>query len=184
MSRISLFCLLFFTLALVCATPAKAVNEKIDPQNYICAELVASNVSGQPPLFEGLQLDGYTAAKMGEKTADPRIMQPILIAVSDSCAAKPTDKVIAHWREVRKQLPIPADSPWRADKTTCKDYADNPDDGSGFLIWLDGYNRGKNSKAASVLESDEKIDAFLEACKKRPEALMLDVMAERVKSKP
>ena len=50
---------------------AQAADEKIDPATYICAELVATGVSGQPPLFEGLQIDGYAAAALDKPVADP-----------------------------------------------------------------------------------------------------------------
>ena len=62
-----------------------------------------------------------------------------------------------------------------------KDYSANEDDGSGFVIWLDGYNRQKSGKPGSVLESDDTLKAYLNACSKKPEALMLDVMKESVK---
>ena len=49
------------------------------------------------------------------------------------------------------------------------------------MIWLDGYNRQKSGKPGSVLESDDTLKAYLDACSKKPEALMLDVMRESVK---
>lgn len=161
---------------------AQAADEKIDPSNFICAELVAiSSTSGQPPLFEGLQIDGYAAAAQGKAVADPDIMAPLLEQVYAACQAKPTEKVVTLWQEARKNQPVTADGPWRADKTTCKDYKANEDDGSGFVIWLDGYNRQKSGKPGSVLESDDTLKAYLDACSKKPEALMLDVMRESVK---
>ena len=110
--------------------------------------------------------------------ADPTTMPAVLGEVFAACQAKPTEKAAVLWKEIRKSLPAPADGPWKADKTTCKDYSDNPDDGSGFVIWLDGYHRGKSGKPASVLENNESLAAYLEACSQKPEALMLDVMAE------
>ena len=80
------------------------------------------------------------------------------------------------WQKVRKRLPHAQDGPWRADKTTCKNYNDNPSDGSGFVIWLDGYLRGKNNNDASVLKSDVDLNAFFEQCKREPARLMQDVM--------
>ncbi|MDE7241435.1 MAG: hypothetical protein K2N62_06100, partial [Desulfovibrio sp.] len=64
--------------ALLLATTASA-GDKIDPASYICAELVAATVSGEPPLFEGLQLDGYAAARAGAPVADPALLQPLLL---------------------------------------------------------------------------------------------------------
>ena len=172
--------LLLCCCALLVATTVSA-EEKIDPASYICAELVAATVSGEPPLFEGLQLDGYAAAKAGAPVADPALLQPLLLEVYDTCQAAPADKVLPHWEEARKTKPVATEGPWRADRTTCKDYAANEEDGSGFVIWLDGYQRGKSGQPASALESNESLDAFLDACKKQPDALMLDVLAKSVK---
>ncbi|MGE9984326.1 hypothetical protein [Desulfovibrio sp. SGI.169] len=174
MKKMLLLCCLMLSLPVA----ARAADEKIDPATYICAELVAASVSGQPPLFEGLQIDGYAAAAQGQTVADPAIMAPLLEQVYAACQAKPTEKMLTLWQEARKNHPAPDDSPWRADKTTCKQYSDNEDDGSGFVIWLDGYNRQKSGKPGSVLESDAALNAYLEACAKKPESLMLDVMRE------
>ena len=173
--------LLLCCCALALTGTAASAEDKIDPATYICAELIAATTSGEPPLFEGLQLDGYAAAKAGAPVADPALLQPLLLEVYDTCQAVPADKVLPHWVEARKQKVAATDGPWRADKTTCKDYAANEEDGSGFVIWLDGYQRGKSGAPASALESNESLDAFLEACKKEPDALMLDVLAESVK---
>ncbi|MBD5539077.1 MAG: hypothetical protein HDQ94_03645 [Desulfovibrio sp.] len=172
--------LLLCCCALLLTTNASA-EEKIDPATYICAELVAATVSGEPPLFEGLQLDGYAAARAGAPVADPALLQPLLLEVYDTCQAAPADKVLPHWEKARNAKVAATDGPWRADRTTCKDYAANEEDGSGFVIWLDGYQRGKSGAPASALESNESLDAFLDACKSRPDALMLDVLAESVK---
>ena len=167
--------------ALLLAASAVSAEEKIDPASYICADLVAATVSGEPPLFEGLQLDGYAAARAGAPVADPALLQPLLLEVYDTCQAAPADKVLPHWEKARKEKPVAAEGPWRADKTLCKDYAANEEDGSGFVIWLDGYQRAKSGQPASALESNESLDAFLNACKQQPDALMLDVLAGSVK---
>ena len=172
--------LLLCCCALLLATAVSA-EEKIDPASYICAELVAATVSGEPPLFEGLQLDGYAAAKAGAPVADPALLQPLLLEVYDTCQAAPADKVLPHGEEARKTKPVATEGPWRADRTTCKDYAANEEDGSGFVIWLDGYQRAKSGADASALESNDSLNAFLDACKKEPDALMLDVLAKSVK---
>lgn len=160
---------------------ALAADEKIDPQTYICAELVASNVDGVPPIYEGLQLDGYMSGKNGQPVADARTLAPMLITVSDSCTAEPTDKALEHWAEARKSHPIVDNGVWRADKATCADYNANPEDGSGFVIWLDAYWRGKNNKTASVLGTQEDLERFLAACKANPRKLMLDVLGENAR---
>ena len=49
------------------------------------------------------------------------------------------------------------------------------------MIWLDAYNRGKSGKPASVLVNDDTLKAYLDACAKKPDALMLDVLAESAK---
>lgn len=157
---------------------AYAADEKIDPPSYICAELIAANLDGQPPLYEGLQLDGYYSAKNGISAADAAILAPMLIEVSDSCASEPADKALVHWEMARKNHPADPDTIWKADKYTCEEYAANPDEGSGFVIWLDAFNRAKTGKTASVLSTQEAIDNFVQVCKSQPKRLMLDVINE------
>lgn len=175
--------ILFFMLmlALLPINIANAEDEKIDPATYVCAEFVASTIDGNPPIFEGLQLDGYAAAQDGIDVADPENLQALILGVIDSCTPKPAEKALKHWRDLRKQYPYMENGEWRANKTTCGDYAANPDDGSGFVIWLDAYNRGKTGKGLSVFESQETLDHFLEACKKSPQRLMIDVLKENAK---
>ena len=161
----------------------QAGNDKIDPSAYVCAELITQPIAdgGQAPIFEGLQIDGYVSAKMGNPIADPETLAPMLGQVYAACQVDPTKKAAAVWQEARKTFPAGTTSTWRADKTQCKDYTANPDDGSGFVIWLDAYNRGKSGKPASVLVNDDTLKAYLEACAKKPDALMLDVLAENAK---
>lgn len=173
--------LLLLCLPLWTVYPAYAADEKIDPEDYICAELIASNVTGLPPIYEGLQLDGYVSAKNGNMVADPTTLPSMLIKVSDSCSAEPTDKAFQHWQEARKTIPVDDSGSWRADKTTCADYNANPDDGSGFVIWLDAWQRGKSGKKSSVLTDQETLDKFLAACKAQPKRLVKDVLAENAR---
>ncbi len=168
-------------LALCLAAPAFAASDKIDPETYICAELLASNTSGEPPLFEGLQMEGYAAQKSGQVVADPSVMEPMLISISDICQAVPTDKVLPHWNEIRKNLPIATEGPYRADKTTCGEYYADEDNGSGFLIWLDGWQRAKNGRQDSIFENQATLDKFLAACKNAPDKLIIDVIGETLK---
>ncbi len=158
-----------------------AADEKIDPTTYICAELVASTVDGEPPIFEGLQLDGYASALAGQPVADPMSQENMLIAVTDSCSAKPTDTALSHWQEIRQSYPASDIGSWRADKTTCADYQADQDDGSGFVIWLDGYQRAKTGKPASILKDQATLDNFLAQCAKNPNRLMIDVMIENAR---
>jgi hypothetical protein len=177
MKKLLIFCCIVLNLS-----TTVSAGEKIDPTGFICAELVAlPTTTGEPSLFEALQIDGYVGAALGNPVADPQIMAPLLEQVYVACQAEPAEKVLTFWEKGRKTIAIAEDGPWRADRTTCEDYAANEDDGSGFVIWLDGYNRQKNSLAASVLESDDALNAFLDKCRERPRALMLDVMGESVK---
>ncbi len=162
---------------------AHADNDQIDPKTYICAELVVQPTTdgGQPPVFEALQIDGYASALANHTVADPESLAPMLGQVYAACQAKPTEKVLAVWQEARKSQPAATDGAWRADKTTCGDYAADTDNGSGFVIWLDGYHRAKTGKDASVLSSDQKLKDYLDACTKKPTALMLDVMNEQTR---
>ena len=173
-----------FSLALVSclgasalSAPALAADEKIDPKTYICAEFIASAVDGVPPIYEGLQLDGFVSAKSGQTIADPELLQPLIMDVFDSCAAEPSEKAVDHWQKSRASYTVNAESPWRADKTICADYAKNPDDGSGFVIWLDAWNRAKTGTDKSILADQETLVNFLDACSKSPDKLMTDVIA-------
>lgn len=158
-----------------------AEDEKIDPPTYICAELVASSVDGKPPIYEGLQLDGFAAAQAGAPVADPDNLMQLLLATMDSCSAAPDEAALQHWQAARKHIPFPDEGAWRADKTTCGDYQANQDDGSGFVIWLDGYQRAKTGKDASVFRDQGTLDKFLEICAKNPRRLMYDVMIENAR---
>ncbi|MDR1776938.1 MAG: hypothetical protein LBR31_03815 [Desulfovibrio sp.] len=177
MKKLWLFC----CLALVFPTAAGA-GEKIDPTDFICAELVAMpTTTGEPSLFEALQVDGYLSAQQNATIADPTLIAPLLEQVYVACQAAPTETVLAFWKKGREGLTVSEESPWRADKTTCGDYAANEDDGSGFVIWLDGYNRGKSGTGASILESDSTFNDFMAKCKAQPKDLMLDVMRSSAK---
>lgn len=158
-----------------------AADEKIDPETYICAEFVASVVDGKPPIYEGLQLDGYAAGKAGAPIADPGNLENLLFAVMDSCSAKPSESALEHWQAARKYFLFPDEGDWRADKTTCGDYQANQDDGSGFVIWLDGFQRAKTGKDASVFKDQATLDNFLGICSKNPQRLMYDVMIENAR---
>lgn len=163
--------------ALLLPANAKA-GDKINPEDYICAEFLAAGAMTEPPLFEGLQLDGHYSAVNGQKVADPALVGTVLEEVFMRCGEKPGEKVLPVWTEVRKTHPDPEAGQWRADRARCGDYNRNPEDGSGFVIWLDGYQRGESGKTDSILESDAKTGAFTEACKDRPDALMLDLIRE------
>lgn len=172
MKKLLLLCFLAFSLT----GPALA-DEKIDPAAFICAELVALPTTP----FEALQIDGYASAAIGNTVADPQIMALLLEQVYLACQTEPTEKVLTFWQEIRKTMPNTDESPWRADKTTCGDYSANEEDGSGFVIWLDGYNRQKSGKPASVLESDATLNAFLKSCADQPKTLLLDVLGKNAK---
>lgn len=163
------------------AGQANGADEKIDPGTYICAELVASSVNGVPPIFEALQLDGFAAARAGKTVAHPEGLEELLFIVFDSCAAKPEDNALEHWQMARRQIAWQDDGSWRADKTTCADYQANTEDGSGFMIWLDGYQRAKTGKGESVFSSQEVLDKFLDVCAKNPQRLVYDVMVENAR---
>jgi hypothetical protein len=167
---------------LVVLPTAAFADDKIDPDEFICAELVAAPVfSEEPPLFELLQVDGYAGALLGKTEADPQRMLPLALQVYEGCQERLEEKVLTLWKSARLAYPDAPDSAWKADRTTCADYSANEENGSGFVIWLDGYNRQKNPDAASVLENDDVLKEYLEACARRPNDLMLDVMREKTK---
>ena len=175
------FLLCLFLAGLLASPCAFAADEKIDPETYICAEIIASAVDGAPPIFEALQLDGFAAAKAGQTAADPNGLEALLLMVSDSCSAKPEEKALQHWQTARKNIPWQENDAWKADKTTCGDYQANTDDGSGFVIWLDGYQRARTGKRESVFTNQETLDRFLEQCAANPQRLMYDVMVENAR---
>lgn len=159
-----------------------AAADKIDPATYICAEFDALNsATGQPPIFEGLQIDGYAAAKDGVDAADPSVLGDILVEIAGQCATKPADAILPMWQKVRKSMNPDASGPWNATKSTCKQFSGDRDNGEGFVVWLDGYNRQKTGKDASVLSSQESYDAYFASCKANPDKLMLDVIRELAK---
>lgn len=181
MKRVVLFST-FCTFVLFLAQVSFAGSDKINPDEYICAEyLTAVSIEHAPPLFEALQIDGYTAAKMDKTVANSRIMPPIMLEVYALCQSQPEVKVYPLWQQVRSRLPVPEDGLWRADRTTCASYNAAPNDGSGFIIWLDGYIRGKYNTSASVLKNDRDLNAFFEGCKRQPNALIQDVMRKYAK---
>lgn len=171
------FCLCCCLLLGFSAT-AQAANDKIDPATYICAELITQPIAdaGEPPIFTALQIDGYACAKAGHPVADAATLASLLQEVYASCQAKPTETVLSVWQKIRKHIPAAKEGTWRADSTTCKDYAADSENGSGFVIWLDGYHRGKTGTKASILADDATVQAFLSACTQKPEARMLDVL--------
>ncbi|GFH63215.1 MAG: conserved hypothetical protein [Candidatus Desulfovibrio kirbyi] len=158
-------------------------DDKIDPNDFICAELMSLPLmDADPALFEVLQIDGYVSALLDKTDADAQRMLPLMQQVYNGCQSKPASTVLSLWQAARMAYPdSPNNSAWKADKTTCADYSANEEDGSGFVIWLDGYNRQKNPQALSVLESDDALKAYLEACANRPESLMLEIMQEKTK---
>ncbi|MBO4368878.1 MAG: hypothetical protein J5803_02080 [Desulfovibrio sp.] len=173
MKKTVFFCLLLLAIGRI----TFAASDKIDPEQYICAEyLTTISIEHAPPLFEGLQIDGYASAKANVAIADSRILPSLMLEVYALCQSQPEAKVLPLWQQVRNRLPKAKDSLWRADKTSCEAYNVDPNNGSGFVIWLDGYNRGQTGSQASVLTSDIDLNAFFEGCKREPQALMRDVM--------
>ena len=147
---------LLAALALVCVPNlVLAANEKIDPETYLCAELVSNEtlLQGEAPLFEGLQLDGYASAAVNMDVASPDAVHIILNEAVNWCQERPTDKVYSIWQQMRATGPVP-EGDWNAKTSTCADFALNQDDASGFIIWLDGYNRKANNTTKSILNSD------------------------------
>ena len=148
---------LLAALALVCVPNlVLAANEKIDPETYLCAELVSNEtlLQGEAPLFEGLQLDGYASAAVNMDVASPDAVHIILNEAVNWCQERPTDKVYSIWQQMRATGPVP-EGDWNAKTSTCADFALNQDDASGFIIWLDGYNRKANNTTKSILKPSE-----------------------------
>ena len=166
--------ILLLAAALLTSGAAHA-GDKIAPEEYICAQFMAAGVA-EAPVFEALQLDGNYAAANGETVADPALVTPILEEVFTVCGEKPEARVYPLWETARKGHPAPTEGKWRADKSTCADFIADEDNASGFIIWLDAYQRKLGKSTASILESDKKANDFMAACRKNPQSLMLDLM--------
>ena len=134
MKKVLVLCCLLMGLPVA----AQAANDKVSPNSFICAELVTMPMTdgGQPPIFEALQIDGYVSAGAGDTAAHPDILASLLTGVYTYCQSHPTDKVADVWAKARKAQDIPEGDTWQADKTKCSDYNADPDNGSGFVIWL------------------------------------------------
>ena len=177
------FVLSLAAVGLALPAAVRAEDEKIDPTTYICAEYVAlASTQSAPPLFQSLQIDGFVSSNIGKTVADPRMVMSLMARTYAVCQRDPTAVAADVWQEMKLELSDPQDEHWKADATTCRQYNDNPDDGSGFVIWLDGYNRHSNVTEKSVLDDQKTLDAFLAAYKKKPDARMIDVMQETLKN--
>lgn len=169
-----------FLLVALCG-PSHASNDRINPADYICAELVtAPGLSPEPPLFPALQLDGWVAAELGEEVASPEVVMLLVGQAYQICLTKPADKVVEHWKELRSIAPSP-ESKWKATKTTCREFALDSENASGFIIWLDAYNRQVTGSSKSILNTDEDVQTFIDACMLSPNRTMLEVLRETAK---
>ena len=167
-------------LALLAGRSAVAAddNERINP-DYICAQYLAlASTSPSGPLFQALQIDGFVSAEQGTTWADPDTIKGLMPAVYAMCEKHPTDPVAVQWEQVKRLIEDPVEKPWDADTTLCRRLNENPDDASGFVVWLDGYNRQYSVTKKSILDSDRDIQRFIEACKGRPDDRMLDVLRD------
>lgn len=176
--------LLLLALVIVLGIPGQsmAANEKIDPATYLCAEYQTNEavMQGQPPLFEGLQIDGYVSADVNMDIASPDTVHVLLGQVFLWCEKRPDEPVINVWRQMRATGPVPQGD-WNAKKSTCADMAMNMENASGFIIWLDGYNRRLQNTTKSILNSDEDLQGYIDACMLSPSRTMLEVLQERAK---
>ncbi len=153
-------------------------NERINP-DYICAQYLAlASTSPTGPLFQALQIDGFVSAELGTTWADPDTVKGVMSAVYPLCEQHPTEPVAVHWEQIRRVVEEPVEKTWDADTSLCSQLNANPDDGSGFIVWLDGYNRQYSVTKKSILDSDKDIQNFIEACKQRPNDKMIDVLRD------
>ena len=173
------FVLSLAAVGLALPAAVRAEDEKIDPTTYICAEyVVLASTQSAPPLFQSLQIDGFVSSNIGKTVADPRMVMSLMARTYAVCQRDPTAVAADVWQEMKLELSDPQDEHWKADATTCRQYNDNPDDGSGFVIWLDGYNRQYSVTKKSILGSDKDIQNFIDACKQRPDDRMIDVLRD------
>ncbi|MDO5537702.1 MAG: hypothetical protein Q4F72_09270 [Desulfovibrionaceae bacterium] len=175
--------MLLCAVALLCVPAlAHAANDKIDPATYLCAEYQTNEMvlKGQPPLFEGLQIDGYASADVNMDIASADTVHVLLGQVYLWCENRPTEPVYTVWRQLRATGPVPLGN-WNAKTSTCGDMAQDMDNASGFIIWLDGYNRRLQNTSKSILNSDEDLQGFIDACMLSPSRTMLEVLQEHAK---
>ena len=136
-------CLCLWSLLPLLAHTARAEDEMIDPSDYICAEFVAlASTQAEPPLFQGLQIDGFVSSNMGKATVDPRLIMTLMTTTYAMCQKDPTAVVADLWQDLRKEMPDPQDEKWRADATTCRQYNENPTDGDGVVVRYEGPKGG------------------------------------------
>lgn len=176
---------LLLSLVLVLSLPALALadNDLIQPDGYLCAELISEPgiMKGEPPLFQGLQVDGWVSAEIGQDIASPDTVQVVLTQAYVWCQKNPGVKLVQPWKEMRTTGPKVQQGQWNARTSTCRDYALAPDDASGFIIWLDAWNRRTQNTARSILKSDADIQEFIDACMISPQKKMIDVLREHAK---
>ena len=167
-------------LALLAGQNALAAddNERINP-DYICAQYLAlASTSPEGPLFQALQIDGFVSAEQGTTWADPDTVKGLMTAVYAMYEEHATEPVAVQWEQVKRMIEEPVEKPWDADTTLCRRLNDNPDDGSGFIVWLDAYNRQYSVTKKSILNSDKDIQRFIANCKQRPDDKMIDVLRD------
>lgn len=155
-------------------------NQRIDP-DYSCAEYVALALTeSEGPVFQALQIDGFVSAELGTTWVDPDIVKAMMQNVFLVCQEKDhlSNPAAFEWENIKKNVADPPERPWDADVTTCAQYAEDPDNGSGFLIWLDAYNRRYNATDRTILDSDADIQACIAACASRPNDRVLDVLKD------
>lgn len=164
--------ILFFT------TTAYAEEKKqIDPEDIICAELnTAMLIDNTPPLEIILQMDGYASAEHNIKIADKEVLNLIFLDVISQCKSKPEAKVLPIWSKAVQNYDRSEKSEWNVEKSTCKQYLENEDDGSNFAFWLDAYNSKINKNTKSVLESPQSFERYFNTCKANPDKLMYEAM--------
>ena len=100
---------LLLSLVLVLSLPAlaRADNDLIQPDAYLCAELISEPgiMKGEPPLFQALQVDGWVSAEIGQNIASPDTVQVVLTQTYMWCQKNPDVKVMQPWKEMRSTGP-------------------------------------------------------------------------------
>ncbi len=147
-------------LALCLAAPALPPATKIDPETYICAELLASNTSGEPPLLKACRWKAMPAQKAAARSWPTSFCHGTYAYLDIRHLPGRADRheFCPTGTRSGKNLPIATEGPYRADKTTCGEYYADEDNGSGFLIWLDGWQRAKNGRQDSIFENQATLD--------------------------
>ena len=174
-----------FFLPLLLLSALTACESNTYPEST-CADFTrpTAHIRELSPAF--LCFDGYAARKTGQESLNPEWGDEALSQLHRQCETRPQARVMEIWIELKKTLIVPGQSytmttlachelvhgsagrPWASEK--------------GIALWLVGYlHAGRGAAPWFVEDMEAVIDRngpLFEACKRRPQDMVLDVMRE------